>query len=207
MYYPINLNIEGKRCLVIGGGKVAFRKVKALLKTGAIVKVVSPQFIPQFRKLKNLILVRRTFHIKDIQNIFLVIIATNDSKFNQKISELSKTKSILVNVVDAPKLCNFIVPSVIRRGDLTISISTAGYSPALSKEIREELEKIYPKYFGNFVRALHNARKRILEKVSDSAMRKKLLRKITNHNVINILRKKGIKTAISNIEKIMGSIS
>ena len=142
-YYPVFLNLKGKRTVVIGGGKVAERKILTLLKADADITVVSPEITKKIEgeKLKGGIKhVCRQYRKSDLKNAFLVIAATDSQIMNEQVS---KDAPCLLNVVDTPHLCNFIVPSVMKRGPLTIAISTSGISPALLKLIRKELEKMY----------------------------------------------------------------
>ena len=151
-YYPICLDIKNKKCVVVGGGKVAFRKVESLLEAGAKVIVISPEIIPSLQKLergkplnKNKITcLLQEYKSGDIKKgTFLVIAASDNSQLNAKIADDAKRLNLLINVVDSPKLCNFILPATLRRGSLTISVSTSGKSPALAKKIKEDLQNIY----------------------------------------------------------------
>ena len=142
-YYPICLDIKDKLCVVVGGGNVATRKIKTLLKCGANVKVVSQDLSNVLKGIikKRLIQYRKgNYRKSDLKGSFLTIGATNNSKINKKISKDTKNMKILVNIVDNPKLSNFTVPSVFKRGNLMVSISTDGVSPALSKAIRKWFE-------------------------------------------------------------------
>ncbi|MCJ7515518.1 MAG: bifunctional precorrin-2 dehydrogenase/sirohydrochlorin ferrochelatase [Dehalococcoidia bacterium] len=143
-YYPILLNIQGKRCLVVGGGEIALRKVQTLLEHGAIVEVVSPALCPELNQLVKEGAVRpiqRDYKTEDLNNVLLVIAATDDTKVNAKIAADARKKGILVNVVDKPDISDFIVPSYFRRGDIVVAVSTSGKSPALARKIRVELER------------------------------------------------------------------
>jgi len=143
-YYPILLNIQGKKCLVVGGGKVALRKVQALLEHGANVEIVSPTLCPELDKLAKDGAIR-TFHRdykpEDLQGAFIAIVATDDAKMNANMAAEAKQHGVLVNVVDNPEHSDFIVPSYFRRGDIITAVSTSGRSPALARKIRCELEK------------------------------------------------------------------
>ncbi|WP_434630462.1 bifunctional precorrin-2 dehydrogenase/sirohydrochlorin ferrochelatase [Thermoanaerobacterium thermosaccharolyticum] len=168
-YYPIMLNITNKNCLVVGGGKVAYRKILTLLEFGASVTVLSPYFVNDILKLyysQKIKLIKRKYQRKDVENYYLVVVATNDKIVNKKISEECAEKNILVNVVDDKELSTFITPSVIRRGDLTISISTNGKSPLLSKRIREMLENVIVEEFGGLISELSSTR----DKLKSSSM-------------------------------------
>ena len=143
-YYPIFLNIRGKRCVVVGGGAVALRKVKALLEHEASVEVISPELCPelsQLAKSRAIQVLQRNYNGGDLQGAFIAIAATDDGEINNKVAEEARAKGVLVNVVDDSEHSDFIVPSQLRRGDITIAVSTAGKSPALARKIRTKLEK------------------------------------------------------------------
>ncbi|MCP2240782.1 precorrin-2 dehydrogenase/sirohydrochlorin ferrochelatase family protein [Thermoanaerobacterium thermosaccharolyticum] len=160
-YYPIMLNITNKKCLVIGGGNVAYRKILSLLEFGGTVTAIAPKFIKDIWKLsKNnrIELIDRKYQKNDVQNYNLVIVATNDKMLNKEISKECIDNNIPVNVVDDKELSTFITPSVIRRGDLTISISTNGKSPLLSRRIREMLENVIVEEFCGLISELSSTR-------------------------------------------------
>ena len=143
-YYPIFLNIRGKRCVVVGGGLVALRKVKALLEHEANVEVISPELCPelsQLAKSRAIQVLQKNYNGGDLQGAFIAIAATDDGEINNKVAEEARAKGVLVNVVDDSEHSDFIVPSQLRRGDITIAVSTAGKSPALARKIRTRLEK------------------------------------------------------------------
>ncbi|MBM3118112.1 MAG: bifunctional precorrin-2 dehydrogenase/sirohydrochlorin ferrochelatase [Chloroflexi bacterium] len=143
-YYPIFLNIRGKKCLVVGGGKVALRKVQTLLEHGADVEVVSPALCPELNRLAKDGTIRaqqRSYKAKDLHDALIAVAATDDSKINEGIAAKARRRGILINVVDDPKNSDFIVPSYLRRGDIIVAVSTSGRSPSLARKIRTELEK------------------------------------------------------------------
>ena len=145
-YYPVFWNIAGKKCVVVGGGDVAARKVTRLLDCNAKVCVVSPGLVPELEELKRNRLidhVNDAYESKYLNGAVLVIGATDDEKINDAISKDAKAKNLPVNIVDDPQKCDFILPSLIERGDLTIACSTGGQSPALARYLREELELVY----------------------------------------------------------------
>ncbi len=142
-YYPISLNVQGKKCLVVGGGNVALRKVQALIEHGADVEIVSPNFCPELTELEKEKAVRaihRNYKPEDLEDAFIAIAATDDINTNEKVAAEARRLGILVNVVDDPNNSNFIAPSYFRRGDIIVAISTSGKSPALARKIRSELE-------------------------------------------------------------------
>ncbi len=152
-YYPAFLNIEGKPCVVIGGGAVAEQKVKSLLKATARVTVISPDFVPALDELaskKKVALVRREYRPGDLAQQFLAIAATDDNKVNEAVFKEANERNIPINVVDVPRLCSFIVPAVVRRGDITFAISTGGKSPAFARKVREDLERFFLRSTASF---------------------------------------------------------
>ena len=149
-YYPVFLKLKGRTCLVVGGGEVAARKVSLLVESGARVKVVSPRFNNSIKSLGeqgNIEIEKRPFEPGDLVGVFLAIAATSDKRINHQVAIESERRNILVNVVDTPSEGNFIVPSLIRQGELTIAISTGGKSPALARKLRQDIEKSFaPRY-------------------------------------------------------------
>lgn len=149
-YYPIFLNLEGHTCVVVGGGEVAERKARALLESGGRVRVVSPRLSRGIKALAKRGVVEvaaRPFGPSDLDGAFLVIAATSDAGVNRLVASEAEGRGLLVNVVDVPSLGNFIVPSIVRQGGLSIAISTSGKSPALARKLRLELEKtLVPSY-------------------------------------------------------------
>ncbi|MFQ5924715.1 MAG: bifunctional precorrin-2 dehydrogenase/sirohydrochlorin ferrochelatase [Dehalococcoidia bacterium] len=143
-YYPIFLGISGKRCVVVGGGPVALRKVGALLEHEADVEVISPDLCPELTQMAEkgtIHILHREYDSGDLQGAFIAIAATDNGEINRKVAEEARERGVLVNVVDDPEHSDFIVPSYLRRGAITIAVSTAGKSPALARRIRTQLEK------------------------------------------------------------------
>lgn len=179
-YYPVNLTLENKRCLVIGAGKVAERKVRRLLECGARVSVIGQAITPGLKALwkkKVIVFKKRKFAFKDLSGAYLVIAATADRETNSTISSYCLEKGILINVVDSPKESSFILPSVVRRGDLTISISTGGISPALARKIRMDLERRFGTGYAEFLRVMKVIRPRALKEIKDARKRKSFFKK------------------------------
>ena len=142
--YPIFLNISGKKCVVIGGGQVACRKVRTLLEYGASVEVISPDLcseLSQMAENREISVLQRSYRVGDLQDAVIAIAATNNSDINREVVKEGQGKAVLVNVIDDAENSDFIAPSYMRRGDVTIAISTAGRSPALARKIRTRLEK------------------------------------------------------------------
>ncbi|GAB6066563.1 bifunctional precorrin-2 dehydrogenase/sirohydrochlorin ferrochelatase [Aquifex pyrophilus] len=160
-YFPLFVNLKGKKVLVVGGGKVGTRKVKSLLPFGANVKVVSPKFTEELLHLGNMgkvELVKRRFKPSDLKGVDIVIVAVDNIKLQERIYRLCEKRKILCNSVDSPEFCNFIFPSVIKRGNLVIGISTSGKVPALSRALREKLESCIPEDIENILEELSRLR-------------------------------------------------
>lgn len=186
LYYPAFLNLKNKKCIVAGGGRVAERKILSLLKAGADVTAISPELTQKLEKKKTRGKIRhipRAYKKGDLKSAFLVVAATNSNAMNKRIS---KDAPHLINVVDMPSLCNFIVPSVIRRGPLTIAISTSGASPATAKAIRKELEKLYGPEFARHLNYLGKMRSKAMVEIKDKKQRKRFLKKLAAQKIKQI---------------------
>jgi precorrin-2 dehydrogenase/sirohydrochlorin ferrochelatase len=169
--YPINLvALENRRCVVVGGGEVAQRKVESLLEASAErVVVISPRLT---KKLKALVQANRIAHRPrgyqpgDLEDALLVIAATDDPDVNRQVWQEAQERRLLVNVVDDPDRCNFFAPSVVRSGDLTISICTGGQDPALSARLRQELEPRFGPEYAAFLEIAGTLRDRVGRELS-----------------------------------------
>ena len=160
-YYPIFLNISGKRCVVVGGGQVALRKVRTLLEYGASVEVVSPELCSELSQLADSGEIRvrpRSYQAGDLQDAVIAIAATNDRQINLEVVKEARKRGVLVNVVDDAESSDFIAPSYLRRGDITIAVSTGGRSPALARKIRTRLEKDFGDEYASLALLLNEVR-------------------------------------------------
>jgi precorrin-2 dehydrogenase / sirohydrochlorin ferrochelatase len=163
-YYPVFWDIKDKKCVVVGGGDVALRKIRRLRDCGAVVLVVSPQLTPELIAMKAEDMIEHVFDQYDVQYLegaVLVIGATDDEKTNAAISRDARKRGIPVNIVDDPQKCDFILPAVVERDDLTIAIGTGGKSPALARYLREELEIKYGVEYGILLNILGRLRPQI----------------------------------------------
>jgi len=168
--YPIFLNIDGKPCLVVGGGAVGERKVQDLLAAGAKVTVISREATPLLRDqaAQGLITLQQgDFRPEHLEGMVLAIAATNDQPVNEAVSAAAQARGLPVNVVDQPALCSFIVPATIRRGDLVVAIGTGGRSPALAKKLRRELAERFGPEFGPYLELLGAIRDAVLAERRD----------------------------------------
>lgn len=205
-YYPAFLNLHGKKAVVVGGGNIAERKILSLLKAGATVTVVSPAITAMLRKekeKKSLTHIARSYRKGDLMGSALVIAATDDLSVN---TQVARDAPSLVNVVDVPKECSFIAPSVIKRGPLTIAISTGGISPAFSKTIRQELKKIYGSEIGEYLNFVGSIRKKALAGISDTKKRERFLKDLASGKLLQSLRTKGFRVVRKVIEEKLAKL-
>ncbi len=154
-YYPIMLDVRGRRSLVIGGDRIAAEKAAALLASGALVTIMSPTFgaeVLALHEQQKVELRQKAYERGDLEGAFVVVAATNDPQLIEAIWSEAQERGQLVNIVDVPARCNFIVPSILRRDQLTIAVSTEGASPSLAKRIRQRLERLFPSAYGPYLR-------------------------------------------------------
>lgn len=181
MLYPINIKLEDIEITIVGGGDVAYRKCKNFLEFGKKVKVVAKEFIDKFYDIEaNIELIEDIYKEEYIQSSFIVVAATNDRKINEEIGIYCRNRGKLVNVVDNIELCNYTVPSWIRRGDLLLSISTGGKSPSLSSKIKKELEEKYDDTYEEYINLLGECRVNIIKKYDDIKERKIVLNQLVH---------------------------
>lgn len=205
-YYPIFLNLTEQKVLVIGGGKVAERKVRSLLKCHARVQVISPDLTVGLEKVaraKGIRCRKRRFVPSDLDGFRLVICATDDPAINRSAYDHAKQKGIFCNVVDAPDLCNFIVPSVIRRGDLTVAVSTGGSSPALARKVREEVGLLLGPEYREFLALLRKVRPLIQHEIPDKGRRTRIYRELVDTGAQKMLRLGRRREAREEISKVL----
>jgi precorrin-2 dehydrogenase / sirohydrochlorin ferrochelatase len=160
-FYIACLRLSGRRCVVVGGGDVGLEKVEGLLACDGDVTLVSPEAVEPLRELAeegSIRWERRPYERSDLEGTFIVIAATGDSEVNIRVFEDAEQRAMLVNVVDVPPLCNFILPAIIRSGPLAIAISTAGASPALAKRIRDEIADEYGEPYARLAVLLNEVR-------------------------------------------------
>ncbi len=203
-YYPAFIDLEDKKAVVVGGGRVAERKARSLVKAGALVNVISPAITTGLETLKGKKKIRhieRSYKRGDLHDAFVVIAATSSVQINKKIAEDAKH---LVNVIDAPAGGNFIVPSFVERGSLAIAISTGGTSPAVSRAIRKEIEKYYGREFAEYLRFVELIRRKAMEKISNNKKRERFLKSLASEEIFSTLRDKGLNIVS---EKILTSLN
>lgn len=199
-YYPLMLDLEGRNCLIIGGGKVAERKVVSLVEAKASVTLISPVItsnIDSFVVTDKIKWQNRVYQKGDLDNQFLIIIATDNQELNLEIYQHVNHRNQLVNIVDKPELCTFIVPSVINRGHLQIAISTHGASPGLAKKMRKELEATYGNEYIEYTNFLAEMREWIFKQNIDQPSRRYLFEQLLNEDYFHKIAK-GLREEVEN---------
>ena len=189
--YAININLNNKNCLVVGAGSVGERKIKGLLESRANITVVSPEFTEGILALQDhpkLKIAAREFQENDLEKMILVIAATNNKSLNSRIAALCNEKNILVNVVDDPENSSFFVPSVVRRGDLSIAISTGGKSPALASKIGRELSSQFDEKYEKYIDILGEIRDWVKIEIKDPLKRRELLTQVLEIDMHELIK-------------------
>lgn len=207
--YPVFMTLEGRPCLVVGGGAVGERKVLDLLAAGAVVTVVSPELTPMLQELAQagrLRHVAATFTPEQLEGMFLVIGATDDEAVNRQISAAAQARKIPVNIVDAPALCTFIVPATVRRGELTVAISTGGQSPALAKKLRQELAHHFGPEYNYYLQILGRVREKVLARRRDHPDNAAFFHRLVACDLLELLRQQQLEALARRLADILHGI-
>jgi uroporphyrin-III C-methyltransferase/precorrin-2 dehydrogenase/sirohydrochlorin ferrochelatase len=171
-FLPVFLNVKGKLCLVVGGGNVAARKARGMLDAGAKVRVVAPEIAPELVKQHGVESIVARFESRHLDDVILVIAATNDRNVNKQVSELAQARNIPVNVVDAPELCSFIMPAILDRSPIMVAFSSGGASPVLTRMLRGTLETLIPQSYSRLAVFAERFRESVKQRVSNPAKRR-----------------------------------
>ncbi|WP_272699764.1 precorrin-2 dehydrogenase/sirohydrochlorin ferrochelatase family protein [Desulfovibrio sp. Fe33] len=199
-YYPIFVNLENKGCLVVGAGEVGKRKIQSLIDSGAgSVTIIdtrdaAPEMAPVVA-LPNVEFHCREFADSDLDGKFLVIACTSSEEVNWRISNLCRDRGILCNIVDQPEKCSFIVPATVKRGDLTVAISTAGRSPAMAKRIRKELQENFGDEYANLLTAMGRIRPLMLGLGLTTADNTAVFRTLVNSALLDAMKNRDLDAA------------
>jgi siroheme synthase-like protein len=208
MFYPIYLNLTGRRVLVVGGGEVAERKIEPLLGTGAIITVISPILTDRISDLaveKRIEVERRAYKTGDCGGAVLVLCATDDAEVNVMVFNDAHRAGALVNSADKPALCDFIMPAVVRRGDIAIAISTGGTSPGLAARLRQKIGRLIGPEYGLLAQMLSKARPYIRQRIPAEADRKALQYRILDSDIMMYLKENDIAGAERRLREIIES--
>lgn len=206
-FYPILVDLQGKKALVVGGGKVAQRKIENLLDYGASVHVVARELTGELEHLhceRRIQFLGPEFSESYLEGAFLVIAATDDASLNRRVSQEAQKRGQLINAVDQPADCNFIVPSVLSRGDLLIAVSTSGKSPAFARKVRVELEQHFGEEYGFFLNLMGNLRKEILPLGLSQEENKRAFEELVYSDLLQAIRQKNWDLASQIIERVLG---
>ena len=205
-YYTVCMNVKDRKCVVVGGGDVARRKAASLSDCGAILTVISPKLDPVLEYMafqKEITWVQREFEESDLDDAFLAVAATNKRDLNKRIGDLCRERDILINVVDGPDESDFINPTVVERGPLTIAISTCGLSPSLASSIRQELEMVYGDEYGTFLEMMARYRPIVLSEFPNPQQRAKILERMVSSRALSLIRNGLGQEADKELEKIV----
>lgn len=205
--YPIFMDLRGRDCVVVGGGRVATRKVRDLLEAGAQVRVIAPSVTPELAGLEasgRLTRVSRSYEDGDARDGFLVIAATGHREVNRAVWMEAERLGVPLNCVDDPRNCSFLAPSVLRRGGLTAAVSTSGLAPALAVRIRQELENLLGDHHARFLEYAGQLRHRLVRRHPDSSRRRVIWYQLVDSDVLDLLERGEELWARQRIEEIVG---
>lgn len=189
-YYPVYIQLREQPCVVIGGGKIAEGKVEGLLAAQAKVMVIAPNLTPHLQRLfedKQITYLARAYRPGDLTGAFLVICATDQAEINHQVWQAATANRQLVNVVDDTPRCNFIAPSILRQGDLTIAISTSGKAPALAVRLKERLQRQLGPEYERFLELAGELREPLARHVPDFETRRALWYELVDSEILEVL--------------------
>ena len=206
-YYPVYIQLRDQPCVVIGGGKIAEGKVEGLLAVKAKVTVIAPNLTPHLHDLaeeKQITYLARTYRRGDLTGAFMVICATDQAEMNHQVWQEASANQQLVNVVDDTPRCNFIAPSILRKGDLTIAISTSGKAPALAVRLRERLQHEIGSEYERFLELAGELRKPLAQHIPDFEARKALWYELVDSEILDALARGDESSARDIISQVVG---
>ena len=189
-YYPVYIQLRNQSCVVIGGGKIAEGKVEGLLAVEARVTVISPELSPRLQELSNqkqITYIPRPYQAGDLTGAFMVICATDQAEINHQVWQEASANRQLVNVVDDTPRCNFIAPSILRKGDLTIAISTSGKAPALAVRLKERFQREIGPEYERFLELAGELREPLAKHIPDFETRKALWYELVDSDILEVL--------------------
>jgi precorrin-2 dehydrogenase/sirohydrochlorin ferrochelatase len=190
-YYPVMLDVSGRACLIVGGGTIAQRKVDSLFEAGALVTVIAPELSDKLMAREGrgeIVLNKRAFQSGDTSAYSIVIAATDQAEVNEAVYEEAAAAGAWVNVTDRPDWSSFIVPSVVRRGKLILTVSTSGASPSVAKSIARELEVSYGTEYEIYLDFLSELRLKVQSSVKDIEVRQQIFKRVLDWDILGKIR-------------------
>lgn len=206
-FYPIYVDIKNRPCTVIGGGVIAERKVGSLLESGANVRVISPvvtEALAAWGAEGKICVENRPYQDGDLADTFLAVSATDDMRVNEAVADEANRRQLLLNVVDIPRLCNFIVPAVVEQGPLVLAVSTSGTSPAMAKRIRQDLQTKYGPEYAVFLRMLGQMRERVKQHFATQAERQRFWETLIESDILVLIQQGRIGEAEEKMQCALG---
>jgi len=206
-YYPVFLDIKGRHCLVIGGGEVALRKIEGLLSAGARVTVVSPIASKAVKGLADkgrISLTKRKYRDGDLKGVFLVVSASNDRRVNESVYKEAQKRGVLINSVDDPERCSFIVPSIVDRDPLLIAVSTSGKAPLLAKTLRKRLEGEIGEEYGQFTELIGKVRNKLLKSNINHVKKERVIKALVNSPIPVWIREGSFEKIDAYLKDLLG---
>jgi precorrin-2 dehydrogenase/sirohydrochlorin ferrochelatase len=206
-YYPVNLDVRNRHCLVVGGGRVGERKVKSLLECGAKVMVTTIDATDNLQAMAVEGVVKlelREYQPSDLDGKLLVVGATDDAKANQRISQDAANRGILCNIADSPQACTFVIPAIVRQGDLLIAISTSNKSPAVARRMRQTLEKEFGPEYGVLLNLMGAIRKKLLAETKSPEAHKRSFERLLDEGLVEMIREDRPQDVDDLLRRVLG---
>jgi precorrin-2 dehydrogenase/sirohydrochlorin ferrochelatase len=207
-YYPINLDVQNRECLVVGGGGVGERKVKTLLECGALVTVITTDATESLQTLaseRRIDLRTREYEPSDMEAKYLVIGATDSEEVNEKISKDAAKRGLLCNIADRPAACSFVLPAIVRQGDLLIAISTSNKSPAVARRIRQTLEKEFGPEYAVLLNLMGAIRQKLLSEAKSPEAHKRMFEQLLDEGLLEMIRENRTQDADGLLKDVLGN--
>jgi precorrin-2 dehydrogenase/sirohydrochlorin ferrochelatase len=206
-YYPANLDVQNRECLVVGGGSVGERKVKTLLECGALVTVVTTLATESLQGLASkghIKIEKREYEPSDMEGKLLVIGATDNEAVNEKISKDAAERGLLCNIADRPAVCTFVLPAIVRQGDLMIAISTSNKSPAVARRIRETLEKQFGPEYNALLTLMGAIRQKLLAQGKSPEAHKQKFERLLDGGLLEKVRDNRTREIDELLKEVLG---